>query len=119
MNYQGVIIEESLGNKDILKELKIVDTKIEQVAERHQTPRLKQWTLHTVEITENQAKEIAEKLAKVILDLWYADYKNESAHYIIFKNKIFCIDREDREQYKKAKFYGMAQGIPEYQVDFK
>lgn len=44
MNYQGVIIEESLENKDILKDVKISDTKVEKVVEEHKTPWIKQWT---------------------------------------------------------------------------
>lgn len=118
MNYKGVIIEESLEYKDVLKELNIVITKVEEVTERHQTPNLKQWTLHTVEIEEAQAEKIAGELAKTILDKWYADYKNEKTHYIIFENKIFRVDRTSKEQYEEASRYGIAQGIPDYQVDF-
>ena len=58
MNYKGVIIEESLENKDILKDVKISETKIEEVIEEHKTPWIKQWTLHTVEIPENQADNL-------------------------------------------------------------
>ena len=47
MNYQGVIIEESLENKDILKDIKILKTKIEPVKEKHKTSWVKQWTLPT------------------------------------------------------------------------
>ena len=41
-NYKGVIIEESLENKDILKDIKIISTKIEPVQEKHKTPWVKQ-----------------------------------------------------------------------------
>lgn len=54
MNYKGVIIEESLENKDILKGVRVLETKVEQVTEEHKTPWIKQWTLHTVEVPENQ-----------------------------------------------------------------
>ena len=63
MNYKGVIIEESLGSKNVLKDIVILSTKVEQVTEKHKTPWLKQWTLHTVEILEEIADQIAEKLA--------------------------------------------------------
>src|SRR3990167_11338209 len=88
MNYKGVIIEESLENKDILKDVKISDTKIEEVVEEHKTPWIKQWTLHTVEILENQAKDVAEKISKVLDSKhdWYADFKNDKHHYIIFRD---------------------------------
>lgn len=120
MNYQGVIIEESLENKDILKDVKISETKVEEVVEEHKTPWIKQWTLHTVEIAENQAKDVAEKISKALDSKhdWYADFKNDTHHYIIFRNKVFYIDRKSKEQYNEAKRYGISFGIPEYQVDF-
>ncbi len=120
MSYQGVIIEESLGNKDILKDVKMLETKVEEVREDHKTPWVKQWTLHAVEIPEHQAKNVAEKISKA-LDAahdWYADFKNDTHHYIIFRNKVFYIDRKSKEQYDEAKQYGISLGIPEYQVDF-
>ena len=121
-NYKGVIIEESLGNKDVLKKVKIVSTKVEKVTDEHQTPWLSRWTLRTVEVPENEAQTIAEKISKS-LDYshdssWYADYKSDTHHYVIFRDKIFYIDRKSKEQYDKAKRYGISLGIPEYQVDF-
>ena len=121
-NYQGVIIEESLENKEVLKKIKIISTKVEPITNEHKTPWLSQWTLHTVEISDNEAKEIAEEISKS-LDRnhggsWYADFKNDTHHYIIFRDKIFYIDRKSKEQYDEAKSYGISLGIPEYQVDF-
>ncbi|MFH0856433.1 MAG: hypothetical protein V1860_00870 [bacterium] len=118
MDYQGVIIEESLENKDFLDTVKIISTKVSQVTEKHQTPDLAQWTMHTVEIPEMDAQKIAAELAGKILNRWYADYKNNEIHYIIFKNKIFRIDRKRKEQYAEASRYGITLGIPDYQVDF-
>ena len=120
MDYQGVIIEESLENKDILKDVKILETKVEEVVEEHKTPWIKQWTLHTVEIPENEAGNVAEKISKAPASEhnWYADFKNDSHHYIIFRDKVFYIDRKSKEQYDEAKLYGISLGIPEYQVDF-
>ncbi len=119
-NFYGDIIEESLENKDILKKIKILKTKIEQVTDKHKTPWLSKWTLHFVEIHENQAREIAEEISKS-LDrdhAWYADFVNDTKHYIIYRDKIFFVDRQSQEQYDDAKNYGMSLGIPEYQVDF-
>lgn len=120
MNYKGTIIEESLENKEVLKEVNILSTKVEPVVAKHQTPWLKQWILHKVEIPEKKAGKIAQKLS-ASLDTehnWYADYKNEKWHYIIFRNKVFKIDRDSAEQYLEAKKYGISLGIPEHQVDF-
>src|SRR3989344_113965 len=120
MDYKGVIIEESLDKKDILKNIKIISTKVEQVIEKHKTPWLKQWTLHTVEISENEAENTALEISKSLESEhpWYADFKNENIHFIIFHDKVFKIDRNSKEQYDKAKEYGISLGIPPYQVDF-
>ncbi len=121
MCYQGVIIKESLENEEVLRVVKIIATKVEAVTERHKTPWIKQWTLHTVEIPEGQAEEVAEKISRSLDSQhdWYADYKNDKTHYIIFRDKVFKIDRTSADQYQQARDYGISLGIPEYQVGFK
>lgn len=122
MNYKGVIIEESLKNNNILKRIKIAKTKVEKITPEHKTPWLKQWTLHTVEVPEYKsdsiAKEISNSLDYSHKSAWYADYKNDKFHYIIFKDKVFKINRSKPDEYKKATDYGISLGIPDYQVDF-
>jgi len=120
MNYKGVIIEESLEKADVLKDVVVIETKVEPVTEEHKTPWIKQWTLHTVEIQENKADQVAEKLSE---DLdkeheWYSDYKNDQYHFIIYRGKVFKVDLKNPVLYKNAKQYGISVGIPEYQVDF-
>lgn len=119
-NFVGVIIEESLEDKNVLKKVNIIKTKIEKVTEKYKTPWLKQWTLHTIEILESKAELIAEQISKSLDSNhnWYADFKNDNFHFIIFKGKVFKIDRTSKEQYDEATNYGISIGIPEYQVDF-
>lgn len=119
-NYVGVIIEESLENTDVLDKIKILSTDISPVTEANATPWLEVWTLHTVEIAENSVDTTAELLAKS-LDTkghWYADFRNEEYHYIIFRDKIFRVNRSDSAQYAQVKEYGISKGIPDYQLDF-
>lgn len=121
MNYRGTIIEESLEDKSVLTKATIISTKVEQVVPSHKTPWLKQWTLHTVEIPENIAEELAQEISFSFDKQhpgWYVDYKNERFHYIIYAGKVFKVDRQDPILYKEAKQYGISIGIPEYQVDF-
>ena len=120
MNYKGVIIEESLENKDVLKDVAILSTKVEEVTEKHKTPWIKQWTLHTVEVAGDRGEELAEKLSQV-LDLqhaWYADFRSDKFDYIIFRNKVFKVDRSKPVEYKEVTQYGASLGIPDYQLDF-
>ncbi|MFA5333086.1 MAG: hypothetical protein WC376_01165 [Candidatus Nanoarchaeia archaeon] len=119
MDFIGVIIEESLDNKGVLKLIKIIDTKVEKVTSEHKTPWIKKWTLHTILVKEKFADLVAKKLSES-LDYehnWYSDFKNDLIHFIIFKNKVFKINRTKNE-YNNVIKYGLSLGIPDYQLDF-
>lgn len=121
MNFRGVIIAESLKDQRVLRQLKIIKTEVEPVTPEHHTPWVKQWTLHTVEIPENQAETMARQLSHNLQSQpgnWYTNFKTDQTEYIIFPGRIFKIDRTSREQYAAATKYGISIGIPAYQVDF-
>lgn len=120
MNYIGVIIEESLHNASLLDKVKILKTKIEKVTDKHKTPWVSQWTLHTVEVDENIVDQIAMELSNMLdrEHSWYADFENEAFHYIIYKDKVFKVDRTNPTLYEDARKYGIRIGIPDYQVNF-
>lgn len=119
MNYTGVVIEESLQDKGILDRLHVVSTQVEPVTDRHETPWLKQWTLHAVEVPEEQADVLAQELSKALRsDYWYADYKNDKTHFIVFPGKVFQVDRGHVEQYQPVVKYGLSLGIPRHQLNF-
>jgi hypothetical protein len=121
-NFKGALIEESLENKGILKKIRIVSTRIEKVTEKHKTPWLSRWTLHTIEIPESEAEKMAEEISESLdrahSGSWYADFRNSVRHYIIFCGKVFSIDRKDEERYNEATRYGVSLGIPKYQLGF-
>ena len=122
MGFKGVIIEESLADKSVLNNVKVLSTIVEKVTKKHKTPWLNKWTLHTVKIPEDKADDIASNISKSFdyshKSAWYADFKNDSYHYIIYKDKIFKIDRSKPKEYRAATDYGISLGIPDYQVDF-
>ncbi|GIW63074.1 MAG: hypothetical protein KatS3mg090_0900 [Patescibacteria group bacterium] len=118
--YKGVIIEESLENKNVLKKVKIISTKVEKVTNEHQTPWLSQWTLHTVEIEPEKADEVALLISKSLEreHEWYADFNDGENFYVIFRDKVFTYKKGDKENRQKAVNYGLSLGIPDYQLDF-
>ncbi len=122
MNFKGVVIEESLENKSILNNIKILTTKVQQVTERHQTPWLTKWSLHTVEVPEADAEKVASLISKNLdynhKSAWYADFNNGKIFYVIFKNKIFKWKKGEKNGPAEARTYGISLGIPKYQVDF-
>jgi hypothetical protein len=120
-NFIGTIIEESLASKDILEKIKITGKKAEKVTLKHKTPWLEKWTVLKVEIGSDKAAKVADELSRCLESAhnWYADFKNDDFHFIVFRNKVFRITRTSEEQYAQAKKYGVSLGIPEYQLDFK
>lgn len=121
MNYKGDIIEESLADKATLEDVKIIATRVEVVTPDHKTPWLKQWTLHTIEVPEDKAVAVAEKLSYAIETehkSWYIDFRNGATHYVIFPGKAFKVDRSNPEEYKPVVSYGAKLGIPRHQLDF-
>lgn len=118
--FVGTIIEESLEDASVLKKVRITKTVVEPVTESHKTPWIKSWTLDSVEIPENRASKIAKELSRCLDSKhnWYADFKNDTHHYIIFRNKVFYIDRASKAEYDRAREYGISLGIPEHQVNF-
>src|SRR3989344_5348788 len=117
-NYKGDIIEESLSDKSVLKEVNIISMRVEKVTDEHQTPWLSQWTLDTIEVSDNQADNLAEKLSKALDPKhgWYIDYRNDKYHYVIFKNKVFKIDRSKKSDYDGMVKYGFFVWKPAYSV---
>jgi hypothetical protein len=121
MNFSGIILEESLVDTSVLDDINILSTKVEPVTKKHKTPWVKQWTMHEVEIPADTAATVAKKISNALDPEhdWYADYKTDTEHYIIYRDKVFHVtDRTDKKQYDKATEYGILTGIPAYQVDF-
>jgi len=120
MVYKGIIIKESLDDKSILEKIKIIKTEVEKVTFEHKTPWLSKWTMHTISIPDNESEKIAELISKAFdkEHEWYVDFKNYEWHFIIFRNKVFKVNRAKKEEYEKVQKYGVSRGIPEYQLDF-
>ena len=121
MDFQGIIIDESLVDKLVLDDVRIVSTKVELVTKNHRTPWVKQWTMHEVKVDSKGAEQVAERISKALdsKHQWYADFKTDKEHYIIYRDKVFHVtNRSDKMQYEAATKYGISLGIPDYQVDF-
>jgi hypothetical protein len=122
MDYEGIVIEESLDDLSVLDSADVLDSRVEPIAATHQTPWLSRWTLLTVRVPEAKAREIADALSRAIdaahATSWYADFKNETYHYVIYRDRVFFIDRRSPDQYAEAVDYGISRGLPEHQADF-
>jgi hypothetical protein len=104
--YTGVIVENSLIEATVLDSLTILKTWQDG-----------SWTLHKVQVTEVQIKQISDYL---IDSTWYTHFWNESENEIVvvFKNKTFTIIAKDQSTWQGAIQYGQSLGIPTEQLDF-
>jgi len=107
--YKGIIVEESLEDNRILNNLEIINIKISK--EDNLEDR---WHLYTVEVSE----EDIEKLSKTIKQKWYMHFWKDKEVIVIFKNKKFKLNYEDKSTWGPAVNYGLSLGIPKEQLDF-
>jgi len=104
--YKGTIIENSLSDKGILDQTKIVKTWQDD-----------DWTLHNVLIEEEQIPNLAKYIADGpwYIHLWHPGGDEVK---VVFKDKIFDIKYSDKSTWAEAVAYGKSIGIPDEQLDF-
>ena len=58
---------------------------------------------HFITLPEDKSEEIADEVGKSLdsKHSWYADFKNEKIHFIIFRDKVFKIDRRNKKEYDR------------------
>lgn len=120
MDYKGVIVEESLLDLSVLKDIELLSQEVEKVSDRDNTPWLANWTIDTVLIKEKDISNITERLSKLIdtkhCSDWYCDFKNDKYHYVVFKEKIFKLDRTKKQDYEIMQNYAASLGLPREQM---
>jgi hypothetical protein len=104
--YQGTIIEDSLSDKDILKQFRV-----------NKTWQNGDWTLHSVSLDENQVEILSRALDA---GPWYIHIwkRGEDEVKVLYKDKVFDIKYSDKATWADALDHGKAIGIPEEQLDF-
>lgn len=101
---KGTIIENSLENKNILKDLCITNTWNEEDC-----------ILHDVVVNESEILLIQKALAT---GPWYVHFWEGDTIVVIYKNKIFRLKKEDKRTWAEAITYGKDLGIPENELNF-
>jgi hypothetical protein len=105
-NLKGTIIENSLSDKSILKDIQITKTWQDD-----------DWILHSVLIDERAIPELSKILNP---GPWYIHFwePGQDDVTVVFKDKIFKIKYSDKNTWIDAVTYGKSLGIPEEQLDF-
>lgn len=120
MDYKGVIIEESLIDTEIIKELNVLQKEVEEINKEDNTPWLTKWTMDTVVIEETKIDEYTNRLSELIdtkhCNDWYCDFRNDKYHYVVFPNKVFKLDRNKKQDYIDMQEYAIKLGLPKHQL---
>jgi hypothetical protein len=120
MDFRGVIIEESLDDKSVLKGLRIEKTEVEAVTESFKTPWLKRWTLHHVVVPEKDVDGVVKAVSGAISlehkSAWFANLGNGETEYVIFRDKVFRMKAGDKKIRMDVFRYGTSIGIPAHQL---
>jgi hypothetical protein len=92
--------------------------RVEQADATGTQPR--HWTLLNFEAADDCATELAELLTGALASGagWYADFRAGDEHTIVFPGRVFTYAVGDRDGRAAAVAYGLAEGIPESQLDW-
>ena len=104
--YKGIIIEESLIDSNCLNEMDIINTRIAHNGE---------WTLRKVNLTKEKIEYLSNKIKS---PLYYMHFWNDRDVVVVFKDKTFEINYDNKDTWKDAIDYGISIGIPKEQLDF-
>lgn len=107
--YKGIIVEESLKDNRIVNALEIVEVKVSD----EEDPK-DRWHLYTVRVS----KEDIKILSKNIKQGWYMHFWKGREIVVVFKDKKFEFDFDDKESWKPVTKYGLSLGIPKEELDF-
>ena len=104
--YKGVVIKSSLKNPNILGRFKIL--------EESRSPN-SDWELYTIEATPEQIKQLSYELDE---GKWYIHFWEGRNVMVVYKDRIFEFNFDDKDNWKPAVDYGLSIGIPIEQLDF-
>lgn len=113
--FRGRIIEESLDDNRLLNKFEIVKCEITE-NENAQERR------HIYDVINVHNELIALVSKNLKSEKYYADFSNQNDLIVVFKNKIFRVNKQDEDFATKIQEiidYGLSLNIPKEQLDFK
>lgn len=109
-NFTGTIVEESLEDNRILNSLKIIGFRVS----KDDNP-LDRWHLYKVDISKDQIQSLLEHIKP---GKWYMHFWKNREVIVVFKDKIFEFNYDDKSMWSEAIKHGRSLGIPDEQLDF-
>jgi len=114
--WRGVIIEESLENKSLLKLAKIIETNKSTLENEAEAGTL---TFHKIEVDDAKKQEFLNNARASIKDKFYLHICKDGVMIVVYRNKIFEFSKSETDKINEARNYGEARGILREQMDFE
>ncbi|MEM2975966.1 MAG: hypothetical protein QXE76_00765 [Candidatus Bathyarchaeia archaeon] len=114
-DWKGVIIAEGLSNPTVINKFSVYKAEITKDDlpidyEGH----VGRWHLYYVKCS----REEIDAFQPYVLRGWYAHFWKDNRIIVVFHDKQFEINKNDKSTWKEAIEHGKAQGIPEKELDF-
>lgn len=116
MTWKGVIIEESLDDKEILKLVKIINTRKSFLEAEKKKGTMK---FYSIEVTDERKIEFVTKTELAIKQGWYIHIVKDNRTVMIFRKKHFEFSKNEKDKIKMAKDYGISIGILPEQMEIE
>lgn len=116
MTWKGVIIKESLEDKNLLDMTVTVSSRKtfleaeEDKGEMH---------FHSVEVSDDKKDEFVEKAKTAVKQGWYIHVVKNITMVVIFRNRAFEFTENEKDKLEEARGYGLSVGILREQMDFE
>lgn len=110
--YKGVVIRESLVDPSVLDMVAVLSIR----TEANQDNPAGTWHCYTVQVSLEEIEKLQSSLKRK--GGWYMHFWKNRDMIVVFRDKLFRIDYEDKSTWKDAVEYGRSVGIPDEQLDF-
>lgn len=111
--WQGVVLEESLEDKSLLKMAKIRGTNVSRLEKENRV-----MTFHKVEVPDSLKEEYIEKAKNTIKQSFYTHLCKDGQMAVVFKGRVFNFTA-DNPELNEAREYGKSIGIIPEQMPFE
>ena len=108
MVWRGVIIEESLEDKSLLKLVKIVKTTESKLKGEEEKGV---WHFQAYDVADKDIEKFAERAKEAIKEKWWIHSINGDKMIVILRGKVFHHKRGDKKTLKEIRDYVAGQGI--------
>jgi hypothetical protein len=113
MVWRGVLLEESLENRELLRLAKTVGTEVDKLEEEDRI-----MTFHKVEVKDENKDKYLIMAMHSLKPAFYTHLCSDGEMYVVFRGAIFNFRRNDPEL-NRAREYGKSIGIIPEQMPFE